>query len=270
MGIDPVLLARTGRRLSDDEVRDLAVEMCVGLGLAAFMVIRGHCSRHALWRCEPADIEFVVDADGNPIDNGTGDILRVGLRTRYYGVDYERGHWPEIANAAQWVESRLPGTMMWYGADDDEHVAPLGPQERADMWRHFAANGNRPYDGGIDRTPGPKCRCCERDMQRAHLGDCDGTRYYCQGCGYSMLTHSNGRVVLAEYALVTLVRIATDDEAWANYEKLLTGELATSVAAEMCGTPAGLLVALMCDNPKIRQYAATAGLAATIDSPAAH
>ena len=103
-----------------------------------------------------------------------------------------------------------------------------------------------------------------------YLGGCDGTWYYCEGCGYFLLKHSNGRVVLTRFGHEDLVRIATDDAEWAKYEKRLTGEEATSVAAEMCGTQAGLLVALTCDNPEIRQYAATAGPAATTDSHPAH
>lgn len=256
MGIDVILYAKTDQQLTDSQVRELAVEMCIALGVRPFRIPRYEDPpQHALWRPEPEDIDFVVDANDNPIQDGTGDILRVGLCTSYYGEGYERGNWPEIANAAEWLESRLPGTTMWYGGDDDEHVAPLGLEERTDMWEYFAANGNRLDEDSFGTADAPQCRFCDRAMEGAHLRGCDGSLFYCKGCGYSMLKHRNGRVVLTSHDGEFAVQIAINDAEWANYEKRLTGEMAMSVAAEMCETQAGLAVACECGNEKIRLYA---------------
>lgn len=262
MGIDPELYAKTKQHLTDRQVRDLAVEMCVALGAGPFLILRGQEPRHALWRCEQADIDFVVDQEGNPIHDGTGDMLQVGVDTRFRGASWERGNWPEIANAAQWLESRLPGTTMWYGGAHEQHVTPLGLQERTEMWEDFVANGNRPYDDAFRTADAPQCRCCRYGMEGAFLGDYDSRLLYCKGCGYFMLKHSNGRVVLTRDGRESAVKLATDDARWANYEKHLSGEEAQTVAAAMCETQAGMVAALTCSNPEIRSYAATTGAAA--------
>ena len=70
---------------------------------------------------------------------------------RYYGVGYERGHWPAIRALGDWIAEALKGRAeVRYGndaADEWEYLTPWA-EARAESDAHWEAVENRPYREG--------------------------------------------------------------------------------------------------------------------------
>ncbi len=80
--------------------------------------------------------------DGLPETVG---IYQVELNSPYYGPDYERGYWPQIAAVLEFLRRRLPEAKVWYGRDDGDWVKQVTDESLNAMWDHWAENGGRPY-----------------------------------------------------------------------------------------------------------------------------
>jgi hypothetical protein len=68
---------------------------------------------------------------------------------RFYGVGYERGHWPLIQQMGDWLAVHLgEQAQLRYGSDsgstDWESLQPWA-EARAELAAHWAAHGNEPY-----------------------------------------------------------------------------------------------------------------------------
>lgn len=84
----------------------------------------------------------------DPYDLPTGTewhYYEVQVRSRFYGIGYERGRFAMIDATASWFEARLPECVVYYGSDDGSY--PLEPwRELCDELRaRWVQVGMRPY-----------------------------------------------------------------------------------------------------------------------------
>lgn len=76
-------------------------------------------------------------------------VLVLETLHRFYGIGYERGHWPEIQRIGDWLAVRLgERAELRYGSDSGyTDWASLTPwaEARAENAAHWEAQGNEPY-----------------------------------------------------------------------------------------------------------------------------
>lgn len=92
----------------------------------------------------PIALERVYGAD-------SGHAYEVKLRSRYFGIGYERGRFATIDSMASWLEARLPGSTVYYGSDDGDY--PLEPwrDQRDELRARWLQVGMRAwYDDEFD------------------------------------------------------------------------------------------------------------------------
>jgi hypothetical protein len=66
----------------------------------------------------------------------------VNIGSRYYGKDYERGHWPELCEVLMLLFSSPDIKRVWYG--NEYGVYDVTPEFVADLCLHFMKKkGNR-------------------------------------------------------------------------------------------------------------------------------
>lgn len=72
--------------------------------------------------------------------------IEVSSLDRYYGVDYERGPWPQIKALGDWLVGHIEGELRYGGdhADEWEFLRPW-PQARELLDQHWEQCGNEPY-----------------------------------------------------------------------------------------------------------------------------
>lgn len=73
-------------------------------------------------------------------------VVDVDCFDRYYGENYERGHYPNIKLVSEFLEKRFPGSRQFYGSDYSG-VSPFSVQDREELWAHWCEVGTRPYHG---------------------------------------------------------------------------------------------------------------------------
>lgn len=74
--------------------------------------------------------------------------IEVSSADRYYGVDYERGHWPQIEALGDWLAEAFDGVAeLRYGGDHADDWCYLVPwaTARAELRPHWDRVGNEPY-----------------------------------------------------------------------------------------------------------------------------
>lgn len=67
--------------------------------------------------------------------------------TRYYGIGYERGPWPQIAADLLTLMSAENVGRVWYLEDSSEsgYMLPLTIEDFERINRHYIEHGERPY-----------------------------------------------------------------------------------------------------------------------------
>lgn len=148
MGVDVTLMARTAEPLTDDELAALSAEYA------------------AKFDTTPPDYEFKWwRIEREKYDNDGGRILDVSCGGyRYYGEHYERGPWPQIKAAADWLTVRLGETAeVRYGTDSLGFWDEIQPwvDQRDAIEAHWQRVGHHPYR--MYGTQGKPCECehCE-------------------------------------------------------------------------------------------------------------
>lgn len=172
MGVDAIVLCKTGRTFTDDELAALNWSFTEALG------------RHNGYTFPDAPkmlgrIEKHEDDSGSW---GTPADLEVNWGMRFYGPGYERGCWPTIYAVARWFWARFPGCSVYYGGDSGETIAELTPEVAEAMWAHWAAFGGAPYRAFFGASRGPAPRCCAGDCINTGCGG-GYDRWQCPVCG---------------------------------------------------------------------------------------
>lgn len=188
MGIDAEMLVRVTPPLEPLAVRRLAYRLAEGFGAERFLIDRAK-DRHCL--------EIVQDytQDGPDITPAEGEqFIRLNLFGRYYGAGYERGDLPFLLAVAEWLESAIPGSKIFYGGDSSGVCAePFDGPARDALWRHFIENGHRPYSGFFGRREvALSCAFCG-GAQMANVGGGRGVAFHvCGGCDFRLLLSADG------------------------------------------------------------------------------
>lgn len=187
MGVDAMMLVKTKKQHTEREVLRLATRLYEAFG-SVLWVDRG--TRHCL-SIVPKCLQ-----DGETIKPRPGEqFIQVHLFGRYYGRGYERGPLHDYIAVAMWLEHNIPGCAVYYGSDSSGICAePFGPEQRADLFRHFAEHGHIPYTGAFTRDdddPVRHCDFCDIDMVR-HGWGASYAAYSCHGCGFEEKTRDNG------------------------------------------------------------------------------
>jgi hypothetical protein len=137
MPINPEVFASLDQTLSGEDVKQLARDLSDALGHHQVLDYDGRgCV--ILESCR--DYHLLPD----PLPRVTS-ILSVRLCTPYYAPGYERGYWPEIAAALEFLRNRLPGAKVWYGPDGTEQLDEATGEFMRCMWSYWAQHGSRPY-----------------------------------------------------------------------------------------------------------------------------
>jgi len=136
MSVNAHIFATMDEQLSDDFVRSLASDLSEAFGSR----LETSGGRSGLYRENEKDYELLPDGLPHSIS-----ILRVRLCTPYYGPQYERGFWPEIAAAIEFLRRRIPKGRVWHGRDDGDLVREVTHESLGELWNYWAIHGGRPY-----------------------------------------------------------------------------------------------------------------------------
>lgn len=126
----------TEETLHDDVMRSLASDLSEVFGNR----LLDYDGRGGLFRVRELDFAFLPDNLPR-----SASVLRLRLCTPYYGPGYERGYWPEIAAALEFLRRRVPTGRVWYGRDDGDWVREVTRESLDEMWSYWATHGGRPY-----------------------------------------------------------------------------------------------------------------------------
>ena len=143
------LTERPGAEVLDRWRRDLLGAFCPD-----------HFTEQPLAVIESHDMDLV------PFDDG-GTWIDLGSSLTYYGEGYERGDPQRFVLIAEWIDSQIPGSQVYYGHDNsDEEIGPFGLAERLVLLEYHARVGHEPFDnrhrGRIERE-----RLIDRDTDPA-------------------------------------------------------------------------------------------------------
>ena len=107
MPTHPDIYASTDAVLSEADLRALSSDLSAALGADRVLDLFG---RGFVYAEDRGGFDLLPDALPR-----TGSVFRVHLSTPYYGRGYERGHWPEIAAALEFLRRRLPclPSLVW-------------------------------------------------------------------------------------------------------------------------------------------------------------
>lgn len=193
MGVDAQMLVRSIPPLPESAVLHLSYRLCEAFGHEHFSIVHpgnkyGWATRHAL------SIVESYDQDGPTLFPRQGEqFIEVHLRTRYYGMGYERGNLPLILGVADWLERNIRHARILYGGDSSGVIAaPLTSAHRELLLAHFCSVGHVPYAtfGGSNET-GPSCPLCKEPTHRFGWGKSYGM-YACLGCDWKVETRDGG------------------------------------------------------------------------------
>ncbi len=70
----------------------------------------------------------------------------VNVPWRYYGKNYARGPWPDIAAILMLLLSSEEIEKVFYDGDCGDTVKEFSKENFLEYTRYFLENGNRPYD----------------------------------------------------------------------------------------------------------------------------
>jgi hypothetical protein len=136
MPVDANIFVTVDEAVNDDVVRSLASDLSEAFGNR----LKDSDGRGGLFREREQDYELLPD--GLP---PSASVLRLRLCTPYYGPQYERGYWPEIAAALEFLRRRVPTGRVWYGRDDGDWVREVTRESLDALWSHWTTHGGHPY-----------------------------------------------------------------------------------------------------------------------------
>lgn len=195
MGIDAQMFVKTKQQISQEQLKNLAYELASAYGAKNFVIDREKKweGRHCLYFID----EYMQDGDS--LFPEAGEIfIEVNLRTRYYGVNYERGNLPLILSIAEWLERKIINCEVWYGGDSSGiEAVHLTKQERNNLFNHFVNVGHNPYYYFFDGEHEECCTFCDKPMLQYGFGN-NYSAFRCTGCGYCW-EKRDGKVVMLDY-----------------------------------------------------------------------
>jgi hypothetical protein len=88
-----------------------------------------------------------LDTGDTPFVRRDYTPVRIEWRTltRFYGLHYERGHWPAIHNAIRVMQGAFPGMVVHYGSDSFDEAPEVTDDFLAELWDHWLGPDGRAY-----------------------------------------------------------------------------------------------------------------------------
>jgi hypothetical protein len=137
MPTDPLIFAVTARPLNGSNVEALNKDLIEQMGAERFT---GPNDNQALELIVKDEYWYLPD--DLPKAN---TVIQAHPATPYYGPDYARGYWPEIATITEYLRHRITDSSVWYGPDSSDEVEQVTPEWLTRMWKYWAVNGSRAY-----------------------------------------------------------------------------------------------------------------------------
>ncbi len=193
MGVDAEMAFTATEELDEARIRNMQFHLLHRVGKEFFFRYNhdtGEASKFFIHRAK----EFQLDSD----DVIRGEFLyRLGLYTRYYGPDYERGDALKLCAVMLWLNAQPDVRAVYYGGDSSGGTPEKFDNEKVlSLLGHFTCHGRLPYLHYFDRNERtPKCPHCWEPMW--HYGS--GNNYWafqCLGCEFVIL-NENG--ITTEY-----------------------------------------------------------------------
>jgi len=185
MGVDAVIAVTCDYRVPDEQLADWQYRLFDACGDTIW--INRKDGRRALFRPDLED----WGGDYYGLAGDTEDLLAVSLWGRYYGPEYERGHWPSLLGVLTWLKYNVQGDV-WYGPDSGA-VELWTTDLEVSLSRHHATVGRFPYVHRPTRDAWAQRRCdfCERAMTQMGFGNSFAS-VLCCGCGFEEETRDRG------------------------------------------------------------------------------
>jgi hypothetical protein len=113
-------------------------------------------------------------------------IIRVEIEGNYYGPEYARGYWPEIAAVIEFLRHRIPSSRVWYGPDNTDDFTEMTHDAMVVMWGYWSQYGSRSYrkrsrsqlNEGI-----PLCQNCRTQAEFLAFNEVGSKCIFCPACG---------------------------------------------------------------------------------------
>lgn len=158
MGVDIEMIAKVPRKLTEEEVKRVAVRMQIAFGPSDSILWVDRGRHHSLSLLEPTNYKVT---DSKLPDDGSS---YVGLNSlgRYYGPGYTRGNLVGILAVARYLRTAFDGAEIYYGGDTGGGLQLLDDKHEAELWSLFASDKSRDY---YDHSRGDEttrvCDFCE-------------------------------------------------------------------------------------------------------------
>ena len=174
MGIDLQLAAKTKKRRSKEELRELNYRFMEASTLG--------------YGKNP-----IKDADN--IHDSQNFYYELSSLSRYYGQGYARGSFPEIYAAIEWFRVNFPEADILYGGDGEylEEMVAFTKQKQEELLRFWCENGGLTYRNSKPKKPifNRKCPNCEVVMSQYMYSGENGA-INCLGCRFAEETKDGG------------------------------------------------------------------------------
>ena len=138
MPVDPILLATTDHELANVVVDRLNNDLIDQMGVDRFC-----CAGEERAVSRSTDYKYYEKPDNLP-DAVSTIVCHPSMP--FYGPNYARGYWPELATLIEVLKRRIPDSTVWYGPDSSDFVERVTPEWLDTMWEYWTQNGSRPYD----------------------------------------------------------------------------------------------------------------------------
>lgn len=177
MGVDVHLAARTKKKRSDDELLELNYRF-------------KEANRGFGYEINPITLADYSDHYPN------GDfIYQVATLSRYYGEGYERGMWPEINGAIEWMRQNFPEAEILYGGDHGfiEETPIFTEEDQKETTAMWCKSGGLGYRGEEPKTPSFRRECpFHKKTMAQYMWSGNNGAINCLACGYAEETKDGG------------------------------------------------------------------------------
>ncbi len=140
MGLDVEMIAKVPHRLTDEEVKRVAVRMQTAFGADGILwVERG--KHHCLSLLDPTDYK-VSEAE---LPNDGSSYVGLNTLSRFYGPGYTRGDLVNILAVARYLRTAFKDSEIYYGSDSGGGLSLLDDEYEAELWSTFTSEASRDY-----------------------------------------------------------------------------------------------------------------------------
>jgi hypothetical protein len=140
MPVGAIVLARVRHTLEESALQSLRERLVTDLSLD--LEEHFYCN---------GPLIIVKNQNEGPIPTKAANDVRdcwinVNFNWAYYGPGYERGDLELFVICAEWLETQLPGSEIWYGHDvEDDNLHLFAQATRDKFMAYYRQVGSEPY-----------------------------------------------------------------------------------------------------------------------------